>query len=136
MPQPAEIAFNDQADAARAHLARILERTAPGLLGEYHRNTEITPWLLPHLGAFAVDLANGSVQLCEHLARATSPHPAFGILGTPRLACPACVRALTPAADLRCDRCGNPADEFEPALAEFGTIALVVLQCDTCARTP
>jgi hypothetical protein len=135
MPHPADIAFTDQADAAEAHLSRILDHTAAGLLGDDHRTEDIAPWLAHRLGEFAAELANREMQLCEHLANATAPHPAFGILGADRLACPACARALTPAGDVLCARCGQPTELMEPALVNLGTIALLVLTCDPCATT-
>lgn len=134
MPHSAAlVAFNDQADAAEADLARILERTASGLLGDDHRSEDTEPWLTARLDAFTTAVDHGAVQLCEHLAEATAPRPAFGILGTNRLACPACASSLSPDGEVRCARCGQPADLMEPALVNLGTIALLVLLCDPCA---
>lgn len=134
MPQPAVIAFDDQADAAEADLSRILERTAAGLLGNDTHSEQPAPWLTAKLDAFAAAVDTGAVQLCEHLADATAPRPAFGILGSPRLTCPACASRLGPDEDVRCDRCGRAAELMEPAIANLGTIALLILVCDPCTR--
>lgn len=134
MPQPGELAFDDQADAAQAHLARILEHTADGLLGDDHSTEAPGPWLSARLDAYMAEVDAGAAQLCEHLAEATAPRPAFGILGSPRLVCSACARELIPAREICCARCGEPAEQMEPALANLGTIALLILLCDPCAR--
>jgi hypothetical protein len=135
MTQPADIARADQADAAHEHLARILERTAPALLGTDTTDTEPEPWLAARMDAFADRIEAGAVQLCTHLEHATAPMPAFGILGIPRLACTACVTQLGPTehADYRCDRCNQPTTVMEPAIATLDTIALVIVLCDLCA---
>lgn len=134
MPQPADIALADQADAAEAHLTRILDRTAPALLGTDTTDAEPAPWLAARLDAFAEGIATGAVQLCAHLEHA-GPQPAFGMLGLPRLGCLACVTQLAPAEneDYHCDRCGDVIELMEPAIANLGTIALVIVLCDHCA---
>jgi hypothetical protein len=135
MPQPADIAFADQADAAEAHLARILDRTAPALLGTDTDFSEPEPWLSARLDGFAAGIASGAVQLCDHLEHGAGPRPAFGILGRPRLACTACLSELGPDADedYHCDRCGKAVDLMEPAIATLGAVALVIVLCDRCA---
>ena len=135
MAQPADTAHADQADAAHEHLARILERTAPALLGNDTSDTEPEPWLSARIDAFLERIEHDAVQLCAHLARATAPMPAFGILGIPRLACTVCVSTLGPTehADYQCDRCNQPTTVMEPAIATLDTIALVIVLCDLCA---
>jgi hypothetical protein len=135
MTHPADIAFTDQAKAAEADLARILDRTAPDVLGHDAYDAAPARWLTARIDAFATAVQDGTVQLCAHLEHATAPLPAFGILGALRLACRACAGDLTPAGDALCDRCGQPADLAEPAIANLGTIALLILQCDPCATT-
>lgn len=136
MPHPADIAFNDQADAAEADLARILNATTPYLLGDQTHDEEPAPWLVAKLGQFVAELGSGTVQLCEHLAHATSPRPAFGILGLDLIGCPTCLHAIQPqdGTDYPCSRCGQPAELMEPAVYTLGTIGLLILQCDPCTH--
>jgi len=133
MTHPADIAFHDQADAAEAELSRIIAHAAPDVLGDDAYDAAPAPWLTARLDAFAAAVEDGSVQLCEHLEHATAPLPAFGILGTLRLACLACANTLGPTEDVLCDHCGQATDLVEPAIVNLGTIALLILQCDPCA---
>lgn len=135
MPHPSAVAFDDQADAAEAELARTIERIAPHLLGDSYDETP-APWLTARLDAYAAGVDDGAVQLCPHLRRATTPLPAYGALSLDRLVCRACLPTLKPADHRgdRCDRCGHGAEMVEPAIANLGTIALLVIQCDPCAR--
>ena len=130
-----ETHLQDQTDAARAHLNRIVDRTAPALLGTDTRDTEPAPWLAARLDAFLDGIESGAVQLCAHLEHATGPRPAFAILGRNNLACPACAPTLAPAAgeDYHCDHCGQPADLMEPSIATLGNAAILIVLCDTCA---
>jgi hypothetical protein len=135
MPHPADIAFNDQADAAEAELSRILDRTTPALLGDQARDEEPAPWLVAKLDQFVTGVESGTVQLCQHLANATSPRPAFGVLGLGRLHCMQCLSAIRPedGTDYPCDHCGQSAELAAPAIFNFGTVALLILECDPCA---
>jgi len=135
MTHPSDIAFNDQADAAEADLSRILAATAPQLLGDQAQDEEPAPWLTARLDQFMTGVEAGTVQLCEHLAHATGPRPAFGVLGLNRLGCTQCLHAIRPedGADYPCDRCGQQADLVAPGIVHLGTVALLILECDPCA---
>lgn len=132
MTQPHAVAFDDQADAAETHLARILEHAAPVLLGEDNHTETPAAWLTARLDQFTAAVDTGHVALCTHLAQATAPQPAFGILGADQLTCPACAAALPD--HVPCARCGAPIEQAEPAIANLGTIALLVLTCDPCTH--
>lgn len=137
MPHLHAVAFDDQADAAERELSRTIEAIAPQLLGESH-DAAPEPWLTARLDGFAAGVEHGAVQLCWHLQNAATPRPAYGVLSLNRLVCRECLPTLIPKGEHlrcdRCDRCGRPADIVEPALANLGTIALLILQCDPCAQ--
>lgn len=126
-------ALADQHQAAERHLTRILARKAPSI-GMTADTGPVGPWLAAQVERFADQAVSGELFTCEHLEN--GPAAAFAALSTPGLiVCHQCTDRLVGDrdADMLCDRCERPAEEFEFTTVTLGAVGLMVAVCGSCA---